>query len=140
MADKLSINNFYVLLAAYPVAPRRPVAVEIGQSSVLLEWSYEGDARQISHFQVDLQQLGDEEWTKILTVNALATTQVNVTGLFPFTEYQFRVLSVNNNDMSSPSEPSESVKTKQAAPTAKPTNIKLIDSNYTAIAIEWEVS
>ena len=74
------------------------------------------------------------------TVGALATTQVNATGLYPFTAYQFRVLSVNNNDVNSPSEPSELVVTREAAPTAAPINVQVVDSNYTAIVVAWEVS
>ena len=74
------------------------------------------------------------------TVGALATTQVNATGLYPFTVYQFRVLSVNNNDVSSPSTPSELVVTREAAPTAAPFNVIVVENNYTAIVVAWEVS
>ena len=132
---------FYLqILIAFPVAPGTPVAVEIRQSSVLLEWSYDGDNRQISHFQVERRQFGTQDWTVFGTVGALATTQVNATSLYPFTVYQFRVLSVNNNDVSSPSEPSELVVTREAAPTAAPFNVIVVDSNYTAIVVAWEVS
>ena len=50
------------------------------------------------------------------------------------------VLSVNNNDVNSPSEPSELVVTREAAPTAAPINVQVVDSNYTAIVVAWEVS
>ena len=125
---------------AYPVAPGSPVAVEIQQTSVLLEWSYDGDKNQISDFQVERRQFGGERWTVVTTVGALATTQVNATGLYPFTSYQFRVLSVNNDDVSSAGEPSEQVVTKEAPPTATPFNIIVVENNYTAIVLEWEVS
>ena len=93
---KLSLFSIYKVhfLVAFPVAPGSPVAVEIRQSSVLLEWSYDGDSRQISHFQVERRQFGSQDWTVFGTVGALATTQVNATGLYPFTAYQFRVLSI----------------------------------------------
>ena len=135
-----SIYKYIHFLVAFPVAPGSPVAVEIRQSSVLLEWSYDGDSRQISHFQVERRQFGSQDWTVFGTVGALATTQVNATGLYPFTAYQFRVLSVNNNDVNSPSEPSELVVTREAAPTAAPINVQVVDSNYTAIVVAWEVS
>ena len=122
------------------MAPGNAVAVEIKQSSVLLEWSYDGDKRQINHFQVEQRQFERQKWTVIATVGALTTTQVNATGLYPFTAYQFRVLSVNNNNVSSPSEPSELVVTREAAPTATPINVKVVDSNDSAIVVTWEVS
>lgn len=128
------------IFIAFPVPPGNPVAVAIKQTSVLLEWSYYGDKMQISHFQVEQRQFGSQEWTMVTTVGALATTQVNVTGLYPFTAYEFRVLSVNRDDMSSPSEPSEPVVTEEAAPTAAPIDVVVIESNYTAIKISWEVS
>ena len=116
------------------------MAVETRQSSVLLEWSYDGDKNQISHFQVEQQQFGSNEWTVVTTVGALATTQVNITKLYPFTAYQFRVLSVNSGGASSPSDPPVLVVTKEAVPTAKPLNVRVVDSNYTAILVVWEVS
>lgn len=122
------------------MAPRIPVAVEIQQSSVLLEWSYDGDKNQISRFQVEQRQFGSEEWTEVTRVSALSTTQVNATGLYPFTSYQFRVLSVNSGGASSASEASEPVVTKEAAPTATPFNVRVADNNYTAIIAAWEVS
>ena len=134
----ISLNMY--CFSAYPVAPRSPVAVEVAQSFVLLEWSYEGDKRQISHFQVERQQFGSQEWKGCSKVGALATTQINVTDLYPFTAYQFRVLSFNNANASSASEPSELVVTREAAPTASPINVIAVESNYTAIAVEWEVS
>ena len=143
MSGSLPISHvtYYIYsFSAFPVAPRSPVAVEVGQSFVLLEWSYEGDKRQISHFQVERRQLGSQEWRAFGTVGALATTQIKVTGLYPFTAYQFRVLSVNNANVSSSSEPSELVETTEAAPTASPINVKAIERNYTAIVVAWEVS
>ena len=129
------------ILVAFPVTPGNAVAVEIKQSSVLLEWSYgDDDKSQISHFQVERRQFGRQNWTVIATVGALTTTQANATGLYPFTAYQFRVLSVNNNNVSSPSEPSELVVTREAAPTATPINVKVVDSNDNAIVVTWEVS
>jgi len=116
------------------------VIVAVQHSSVLLEWSYDGDKRQISHFQVQQQEFGRQEWKIITTVGALTTTQVKVMGLFPFTAYQFRVLSINNNRASSASQSSEIVVTAEATPTAEPVNIQVIDSNYTAIAMVWQVS
>lgn len=139
MCAKLSYT-ICIFHVAYPVAPGSPVAVEIQQTSVLLEWSYDGDKNQINHFQVERRQFGGEGWTVVTTVGALATTQVNATGLYPFTSYQFRVLSVNNDDMSSASEASGQVVTKEAPPTAEPFNIIVVESNFTAIALEWEVS
>lgn len=139
-AFSVSLYKFIYFLVAFPVAPGTPVAVEIRQSSVLLEWSYDGDNRQISHFQVEQRQFGSQDWTVFGTVGALATTQVNATGLYPFTVYQFRVLSVNNNDVSSHSEPSDLVVTREAAPTATPFNVIVVESNYTAIVVAWEVS
>ncbi len=140
---QIGISAFHLhinILVAFPVAPGNAVAVEIKQSSVLLEWSYDGDKRQISHFQVERRQFGRQNWIVIATVGALTTTQVNATRLYPFTVYQFRVLSVNNNDVSSPSEPSELVVTREAAPTATPINVKVVDSNDSAIVVTWEVS
>ena len=127
-------------LVAFPVAPGSPVAVEVKQSSVLLEWSYDGDNNQIRHFQVEQRQFGSQDWTVVATVGALATTQVNATGLYPFTAYQFRVLSVNSAGVSSPSVLSELVVTREAVPTARPISVRVVDNNYTAIVVAWEVS
>ena len=98
-----SIYKCIHFLVAFPVAPGSPVAVEVKQSSVLLEWPYNGP--QINHFQIE-RQFGSQEWTVFATVGALATTQVNTTRLYPFTAYEFRVLSVSKEypGISSPSE------------------------------------
>ena len=139
MLEKLSFT-ICILLVAYPVAPGSPVAVETQHTSVLLEWSYDGDKNQISQFWVERRQFGDDQWTLVTTVGALDTTQVIATGLYPFTSYQFRVLSVNDDGVSSAGNPSVQVVTKEAAPTAKPFNVMPVDSNYTAVVLEWEVS
>ena len=139
MLRKLSFT-ICILLVAYPVAPGSPVAVETQHTSVLLEWSYDGDKNQISQFRVERRQFGDDQWTLVTTVGALDTTQVIATGLYPFTSYQFRVLSVNDDGVSSAGNPSVQVVTKEAAPTAKPFNVMPVDSNYTAVVLEWEVS
>lgn len=113
---------------------------KIGQSWVILEWSYSGDTGSISSFKVERQEVGTEDWTEVTTIGARAMTQVNSSSLYPFTLYRFRVLSINSNGVSSNGEPSDVVTTKEAVPTAAPVNIRVELSNFTAIRVAWEVS
>jgi len=107
---------------------------------MIVEWPYDGDTRLISSFRVEQQQVGSEEWTEVTTIGAQAMTQVNASGLYPFTSYQFRVVSINSNGNSRNGEPSEVVTTREAVPTAGPVDVRVEDSNFTAIRVAWKVS
>ena len=123
-----------------PVPPGRPVITKIEQSSMVLEWPYDGDTRLISSFRVDKREAGTEDWMVVTTIGARAMTQVNASDLSPFTSYQFRVVSINSNGVSSNGEPSNIATTREAVPTAQPVNVRVEESNSTAIRVAWEVS
>ncbi|XP_041473856.1 protein sidekick-2-like [Lytechinus variegatus] len=78
-----------------------------------------------------------DHWEQIFEVSDPSARSIEVTGLEPFTYYQFRMIATNVAGSSNVSEPSEQIQTKQDAPAIAPRDVRVRAFNSTALRVTW---
>ena len=122
-----TVGSTQVTVTTEPHPPRSLSVhtASITSSAALLSWTPPTDdrGRAVTGYSVDLllvsvfgpDQLIESDWLRINQSNLpTVMTSYEVTGLFPYTAYQFRVHAININGEGLPSQPSETIVTKQS--------------------------
>lgn len=119
---------------ALPKPPGTPVVTESTATSITLTWD-SGNPEPVSYYIIQHKPKNSEEPYK--EIDGVATTRYSVAGLSPYSEYEFRVVAVNNIGRGPPSEP-VSTRTSEQAPSSAPRNVQARMLSSTTILVQWE--
>uniref|UniRef100_A0A8V0YDU0 Receptor-type tyrosine-protein phosphatase S n=1 Tax=Gallus gallus TaxID=9031 RepID=A0A8V0YDU0_CHICK len=123
-----------ITVKALPKPPGTPVVTESTATSITLTWD-SGNPEPVSYYMIQLKPKNSEEPYK--EIDGVATTRYSVAGLSPYSEYEFRVVAVNNIGRGPPSEP-VSTRTSEQAPSSAPRNVQARMLSSTTILVQWE--
>ncbi|XP_013926714.1 PREDICTED: receptor-type tyrosine-protein phosphatase delta isoform X3 [Thamnophis sirtalis] len=119
---------------ALPKPPGTPVVTESTATSITLTWD-SGNPEPVSYYIIQHKPKNSEELYK--EIDGVATTRYSVAGLSPYSEYEFRVVAVNNIGRGPPSEP-VTTRTSEQAPSSAPRNVQARMLSSTTILVQWE--
>ncbi|XP_043570824.1 receptor-type tyrosine-protein phosphatase S isoform X25 [Chiloscyllium plagiosum] len=123
-----------VTVKALPKPPGTPVVTETTATSVTLTWD-SGNPEPVAHYIV--QHKPKHSDGPFQEIDGVATTRYSVGGLSPYSDYEFRVIAVNNIGQGPPSEPVET-RTGEQAPSSPPRSVQARMLSTTTMLIQWE--
>ncbi|XP_060546458.1 receptor-type tyrosine-protein phosphatase delta isoform X9 [Pantherophis guttatus] len=123
-----------ITVKALPKPPGTPVVTESTATSITLTWD-SGNPEPVSYYIIQHKPKNTEELYK--EIDGVATTRYSVAGLSPYSEYEFRVVAVNNIGRGPPSEP-VTTRTSEQAPSSAPRNVQARMLSSTTILVQWE--
>ncbi|XP_026208116.1 receptor-type tyrosine-protein phosphatase delta isoform X17 [Anabas testudineus] len=123
-----------ITVKALPKAPGIPVVTERTATSITLTWD-SGNPEPVSYYIIQHKsKYSDDSYKEI---DGVATTRYSVGGLSPYSDYEFRVVAVNNIGRGPPSESIEA-KTAEQAPSTAPRQVRGHMLSTTTAVIHWE--
>ncbi|XP_073524868.1 receptor-type tyrosine-protein phosphatase delta isoform X37 [Phyllobates terribilis] len=123
-----------ITVKALPRPPGTPVVTESTATSITLTWD-SGNPEPVTYYIIQHKPKSSEEQYK--EIDGVATTRYSVAGLSPYSEYEFRVVAVNNIGRGPPSEP-VATRTSEQAPSSAPRNVQARMLSSTTILVQWE--
>uniref|UniRef100_A0A8C4SA60 Receptor-type tyrosine-protein phosphatase S n=1 Tax=Erpetoichthys calabaricus TaxID=27687 RepID=A0A8C4SA60_ERPCA len=123
-----------ITVKALPKPPGTPVVTESTATSITLTWD-SGNPEPVSYYIIQHKAKLSEEGYK--EIDGVATTRYSVGGLSPYSEYEFRVVAVNNIGRGPPSEPVET-RTAEQAPSTAPRQVTARMLSSSTILVQWE--
>ncbi|KAF3837007.1 hypothetical protein F7725_004471 [Dissostichus mawsoni] len=123
-----------ITVKALPKAPGVPVVTERTATSITLTWD-SGNPEPVSFYIIQHKSKYSEDTFK--EIDGVATTRYSVGGLSPYSDYEFRVVAVNNIGRGPPSESIEA-KTAEQAPSTAPRQVRGHMLSTTTAVIHWE--
>ncbi|XP_075787699.1 receptor-type tyrosine-protein phosphatase delta isoform X1 [Pelodiscus sinensis] len=123
-----------ITVKALPKPPGTPVVTESTATSITLTWD-SGNPEPVSYYIIQHKPKNSEELYK--EIDGVATTRYSVAGLSPYSEYEFKVVAVNNIGRGPPSEP-VSTRTSEQAPSSAPRSVQARMLSSTTILVQWE--
>ncbi|XP_040214077.1 receptor-type tyrosine-protein phosphatase delta isoform X42 [Rana temporaria] len=123
-----------ITVKALPRPPGTPVVTESTATSITLTWD-SGNPEPVTYYIIQHKPKNSEESYK--EIDGVATTRYSVAGLSPYSEYEFRVVAVNNIGRGPPSEP-VLTRTSEQAPSSAPRNVQARMLSSTTILVQWE--
>ncbi|XP_062865221.1 receptor-type tyrosine-protein phosphatase delta-like isoform X11 [Trichomycterus rosablanca] len=123
-----------ITVKALPKPPGVPVVTERTATSITLTWD-SGNPEPVSYYIIQHKSKYSEDSYK--EIDGVATTRYSVGGLSPYSDYEFRVLAVNNIGRGPASEAIEA-KTAEQAPSTAPRQVRGRMLSATTAVIHWE--
>ncbi|XP_060887192.1 receptor-type tyrosine-protein phosphatase delta-like isoform X19 [Labrus mixtus] len=123
-----------ITVKALPKAPGIPVVTERTATSITLTWD-SGNPEPVSYYIIQHKSKYSEDLYK--EIDGVATTRYSVGGLSPYSDYEFRVVAVNNIGRGPPSESIEA-KTAEQAPSTAPRQVRGHMMSTTTAVIHWD--
>nr|XP_057921611.1 receptor-type tyrosine-protein phosphatase delta-like isoform X15 [Doryrhamphus excisus] len=123
-----------ITVKALPKTPGTPVVTERTATSITLTWD-SGNPEPVSYYIIQHKSKYSEDSYK--EIDGVATTRYSVGGLSPYSDYEFRVVAVNNIGRGPPSEGIEA-KTAEQAPSTAPRRLRGQMMSATTAVINWE--
>ncbi|XP_016326882.1 receptor-type tyrosine-protein phosphatase delta-like [Sinocyclocheilus anshuiensis] len=123
-----------ITVKALPKPPGVPQVTERTATSITLTWD-SGNPEPVSYYIIQHKPKNSEDSFK--EIDGVATTRYSVGGLSPYSDYQFRVVAVNNIGHGPPSEAIES-KTAEQAPSTAPRQVRGRMLSATTAIIHWD--
>ncbi|XP_039179221.1 receptor-type tyrosine-protein phosphatase F isoform X2 [Crotalus tigris] len=123
-----------ITVKALPKPPAEPLVTETTATSVTLTWD-SGNADPISYYVIQYKPKSLEGTFQ--EVDGVATTRYSIGGLSPFSEYEFRIIAVNNIGRSLPSELVEA-RTGEQAPSSPPLKVQARMLSASTMLVQWE--
>ncbi|XP_054656290.1 receptor-type tyrosine-protein phosphatase delta-like isoform X5 [Dunckerocampus dactyliophorus] len=123
-----------ITVKALPKTPGTPVVTERTATSITLTWD-SGNPEPVSYYIIQHKSKYSEDSYK--EIDGVATTRYSVGGLSPYSDYEFRVVAVNNIGRGPPSEGIEA-KTAEQAPSTAPRRLRGQMLSATTAVINWE--
>ncbi|XP_077306815.1 receptor-type tyrosine-protein phosphatase F isoform X11 [Lithobates pipiens] len=117
--------------------PKPPVAVMVTETtatSVTLTWD-SGNPEPLSYYVIQYKSKLSEG--SFQEVDGVATTRYSIGGLSPFSEYEFRIIAVNNIGRGPPSEVVEA-RTGEQAPSGPPLNVQARMLSSSTMVVQWD--
>ncbi|XP_069482053.1 receptor-type tyrosine-protein phosphatase delta isoform X18 [Ambystoma mexicanum] len=119
---------------ALPKPPGTPMVTESTATSITLTWD-SGNPEPVSYYIILHKPKNSEELYK--EIDGVATTRYSVAGLSPYSEYEFKVVAVNNIGRGPPSEP-VMTRTSEQAPSSAPRNVQARMLSPSTILVQWD--
>nr|XP_046248903.1 protein tyrosine phosphatase receptor type Fa isoform X9 [Scatophagus argus] len=123
-----------IIVKALPKQPASLTVTETTATSVTLTWD-SGNPEPVSYYVVQyrakLSENGFQE------VDGVATTRYSIGGLSPFSEYEFRVMAVNNVGRGPPSGIVDT-RTSEQAPSSPPLHVQARMLSSSTMLVQWE--
>ncbi|XP_036116524.1 receptor-type tyrosine-protein phosphatase delta isoform X10 [Molossus molossus] len=123
-----------ITVKALPKPPGTPVVTESTATSITLTWD-SGNPEPVSYYIIQHKPKNSEETYK--EIDGVATTRYSVAGLSPYSDYEFRVVAVNNIGRGPPSEP-VLTQTSEQAPSSAPRDVQARMLSSTTILVQWK--
>ncbi|XP_068569515.1 receptor-type tyrosine-protein phosphatase delta-like isoform X23 [Cebidichthys violaceus] len=123
-----------ITVKALPKAPGIPVVTERTATSITLTWD-SGNPEPVSYYIIQHKSKYSEDSYK--EIDGVATTRYSVGGLSPYSDYEFRVVAVNNIGRGPPSDSIEA-KTAEQAPSTAPRQVRGHMLSTTTAVIHWD--
>ncbi|XP_023202024.1 receptor-type tyrosine-protein phosphatase delta isoform X23 [Xiphophorus maculatus] len=123
-----------ITVKALPKAPGTPVVTERTATSITLTWD-SGNPEPVSYYIIQHKSKYSDDLYK--EIDGVATTRYSVGGLSPYSDYEFRVVAVNNIGRGPPSESIEA-KTAEQAPSTAPRQVRGHMMSATTAVIQWD--
>ncbi|XP_030194633.1 receptor-type tyrosine-protein phosphatase delta isoform X37 [Gadus morhua] len=123
-----------ITVKALPKSPGVPVVTERTATSITLTWD-SGNPEPVAYYIIQHKSKSSEDLYK--EIDGVATTRYSVGGLSPYSDYEFRVVAVNNIGRGPPSEAIEA-KTAEQAPSTAPRQIRGRMLSATTAVIHWD--
>ncbi|XP_041126657.1 protein tyrosine phosphatase receptor type Fa isoform X4 [Polyodon spathula] len=123
-----------ISVKALPKPPTAPVVTETTATSVTLTWD-SGNPDHISYYVIQYKAKSSERGYQ--EVDGVATTRYSIGGLSPYSEYEFRVIAVNNIGRGPPSNLVDA-RTGEQAPSSPPLRVQARMLSASTILVQWE--
>uniref|UniRef100_A0A1A8MMD4 Receptor-type tyrosine-protein phosphatase S n=1 Tax=Nothobranchius pienaari TaxID=704102 RepID=A0A1A8MMD4_9TELE len=123
-----------ITVKALPKAPGIPIVTERTATSITLTWD-SGNPEPVSYYIIQHKSKYSEDLYK--EIDGVATTRYSVGGLSPYSDYEFRVVAVNNIGRG-PSSESIEAKTAEQAPSTAPRQVRGHMMSATTAVIQWD--
>ncbi|XP_037325974.2 protein tyrosine phosphatase receptor type Fa isoform X1 [Pungitius pungitius] len=123
-----------ITVKALPKPPTSLIVTETTATSVTLTWD-SGNPEPVSYYVIQYHaKLSDNGFQEI---DGVATTRYSIGGLSPFSEYEFRVMAVNNVGRGLPSGVVDT-RTSEQAPSSAPLHIQARMLSSSTMLVQWE--
>uniref|UniRef100_A0A8C2XRD2 Receptor-type tyrosine-protein phosphatase F n=1 Tax=Cyclopterus lumpus TaxID=8103 RepID=A0A8C2XRD2_CYCLU len=123
-----------ITVKALPKPPTSLTVTETTATSVTLTWD-SGNPEPVSYYVIQYHaKLSDNGFQEI---DGVATTRYSIGGLSPFSEYEFRVIAVNNVGRGPPSGVVDT-RTSEQAPSSPPLHIQARMLSSSTMLVQWE--
>ncbi|XP_060934461.1 protein tyrosine phosphatase receptor type Fa isoform X6 [Limanda limanda] len=123
-----------ITVKALPKPPASLIVTETTATSFTLTWD-SGNPESVSYYIIQyrpkLSENGFQE------VDGVATTRYSIGGLSPFSEYEFRVMAVNNVGRGPPSGIVDT-RTSEQAPSSPPLQVQARMLSSSTMLVQWE--
>ncbi|XP_054625359.1 receptor-type tyrosine-protein phosphatase F isoform X7 [Dunckerocampus dactyliophorus] len=123
-----------VTVKALPKPPTSLIVTETTATSVTLTWD-SGNPEPVSYYMIQYRAKTSDNGFQ--EVEGVATTRYSIGGLSPYSEYEFRVMAVNNIGRGPPSETVET-RTGEQAPSSPPLHVQARMLSATTMLVQWE--
>uniref|UniRef100_A0AAV2KSW1 Receptor-type tyrosine-protein phosphatase S n=1 Tax=Knipowitschia caucasica TaxID=637954 RepID=A0AAV2KSW1_KNICA len=123
-----------ITVKAFPKAPGVPDVTERTATSITLTWD-SGNPEAVGYYIIQHKSKHSDDNYK--EIDGVATTRYSVGGLSPYSDYEFRVVAVNNIGRGPPSETIEA-KTAEQAPSTAPRQVRGHMLSTTTAVIQWD--
>nr|BAA03003.1 MPTPdelta [Mus musculus domesticus] len=123
-----------ITVKALPKPPGTPVVTESTATSITLTWD-SGNPGPVSYYIIQHKPKNSEEPYK--EIDGIATTRYSVAGLSPYSDYEFRVVAVNNIGRGPASEP-VLTQTSEQTPSSAPRDVQARMLSSTTILVQWK--
>ncbi|XP_031733679.1 protein tyrosine phosphatase receptor type Fa isoform X11 [Anarrhichthys ocellatus] len=123
-----------ITVKALPKSPTSLIVTETTATSVTLTWD-SGNPEPVSYYVIQYHaKLSDNGFQEI---DGVATTRYSIGGLSPFSEYEFRVMAVNNVGRGPPSAVVDT-RTSEQAPSSPPLHIQARMLSSSTMLVQWK--
>ncbi|XP_061538925.1 protein tyrosine phosphatase receptor type Fa isoform X1 [Phycodurus eques] len=123
-----------ITVKALPKPPTSLMVTETTATSVTLTWD-SGTPEPVSYYVIQYRAKGSDDGFR--EVDGVATTRYSIGGLSPFSQYDFRVMAVNNVGRGPPGA-SVDTRTGERAPSSPPLRVQARMLSPTAALVHWE--
>uniref|UniRef100_A0A3B3BJ68 Receptor-type tyrosine-protein phosphatase F n=1 Tax=Oryzias melastigma TaxID=30732 RepID=A0A3B3BJ68_ORYME len=123
-----------VFVRALPRMPTSLIVTETTATSVTLTWD-SGNSDPVLYYVIQYRSKLSENGFQ--EVNGVATTRYSIGGLSPFSEYEFRVIAVNNIGRGPPSSLVHT-RTSEQAPSSPPLHVQARVLSPSTMLVRWD--
>ncbi|KAM9797060.1 protein tyrosine phosphatase receptor type Fa isoform 1-T1 [Syngnathus typhle] len=123
-----------ITVKALPKPPTSLMVTETTATSVTLTWD-SGTPEPVSYYVIQYRAKASDNGFQ--EVDGVATTRYSIGGLSPFSQYDFRVMAVNNVGRGPPGVVVDT-RTSEQAPSSPPLRVQTRMLSPTTVLVQWE--
>ncbi|XP_031430443.1 protein tyrosine phosphatase receptor type Fa isoform X9 [Clupea harengus] len=123
-----------ITVKALPRSPTSLIVTETTATSVTLTWD-SGNPEPVSYYVIQYRPKQSDNGFQ--EVDGVASTRYSIGGLSPYSEYEFRVMAVNNIGRGPPSG-SVDTRTSEQAPSSPPLHVQARMLSPSTMLVQWK--